>query len=94
MCVYVWIGDPSYKSFVPGEKVKLYFDWPAGHNQVYHADLVIPDPEFKSHEIGSDDEFLIIASDGLWDVVSTTEAVSIARFKKRCFTFSAAWILT
>ena len=79
-CLFVCIGDPAYKSFIPGEIVKIYFDWPAGHNHVYLADLVIPDPELKSHDLQKEDEFLIIASDGLWDVVSTTEAVSIARF--------------
>lgn len=43
------------------------------------ADLVIPDPEFHQLEITDKDEFLILASDGLWDVVSTDLAVQRAK---------------
>jgi hypothetical protein len=28
------IGDPDYKSFIPGEKVDAFFIWPDGHDQV------------------------------------------------------------
>ena len=70
------IGDPDYKGFTPGEKVDAYFNWPENHDQVFFADLVIPDPEFQSCDITHQDEFLVIASDGLWDVVSGEEAVS------------------
>ena len=70
------IGDPDYKSFIPGEKVDAFFIWPDGHDQVFLGDLVIPVPECKSVTLSPQDEFLIIASDGLWDVVSSTEAVS------------------
>jgi hypothetical protein len=137
------IGDPDYKTFVPGEKVDAFFVWPDGHDQVFMGDLVIPTPEVKgavgvarfvarfvclgvaachrpsrlslqhlhthaqhtlilhppssplihpthhsstSHPkqvktvtLSPTDEFLIIASDGLWDVVSNVEAVSRAR---------------
>ena len=31
------------------------------------------------HEIKKEDEFIIIASDGLWDVVSNQQAVNYAR---------------
>ena len=43
------------------------------------ADLVIPDPEFVVRELGAADEFLVLASDGLWDVVSPLEAVKFIR---------------
>lgn len=29
------IGDPDYKSFIPGEKVDAFFIWPDGHDQVH-----------------------------------------------------------
>jgi serine/threonine protein phosphatase PrpC len=70
------IGDPDYKGFVSGKKVDAYFNWPDNHDQIFYADLVIPDPEFQSCDIASSDEFLVIASDGLWDVVSGDEAIS------------------
>jgi serine/threonine protein phosphatase PrpC len=70
------IGDPDYKSFIPGEKVSdPFFIWPKDHDGIFHADLVIPQPEFKSVELTKKDEFLIIASDGLWDVLTPKEAV-------------------
>lgn len=69
------IGDPDYKSFQPGAKVDSCFLWPENHNQVFMADLVIPVPEFKTREISNNDEFCIIASDGLWDVMSGEEVI-------------------
>lgn len=69
------IGDPDYKTFVPGAPVEAFFSWPEGHTQIFMADLVIPDPECKTREIRAEDEFLILASDGLWDVISSQEVV-------------------
>ncbi|XP_072996792.1 probable protein phosphatase 2C 32 [Typha latifolia] len=40
---------------------------------------VTPEPETKILRINQDCEFLILASDGLWDKVSNQEAVDIAR---------------
>ncbi|PKA67097.1 putative protein phosphatase 2C 25 [Apostasia shenzhenica] len=40
---------------------------------------VIPEPETKIMKIKSDCEFLILASDGLWDKVSNQEAIDMAR---------------
>ncbi|XAR58900.1 Phosphoprotein phosphatase [Bertholletia excelsa] len=40
---------------------------------------VTAEPETKTIRIQSDSEFLILASDGLWDKVSNQEAVDIAR---------------
>jgi serine/threonine protein phosphatase PrpC len=43
------------------------------------AELVIADPEVLTHEIQSGDQFFIIASDGLWDVFSSQDAVDFVR---------------
>ncbi|XP_010519628.1 PREDICTED: probable protein phosphatase 2C 69 isoform X2 [Tarenaya hassleriana] len=40
---------------------------------------VVADPEIKEEKIDSSLEFLILASDGLWDVVSNEEAVSMVK---------------
>lgn len=40
---------------------------------------VIAEPETKTLRIDEEHEFLILASDGLWDKVSNQEAVDIAR---------------
>lgn len=69
------IGDPDYKGFTPGAQVDALFNWPEGHAQAFQADLVIPVPELVTAQLTPNDEFLILASDGLWDVVSSDEAV-------------------
>jgi len=73
------IGDPDYKGFTPGAQVDALFNWPEGHTQAFQADLVIPVPELVTAQLTPNDEFLILASDGLWDVVSSTEAVARTR---------------
>ncbi|MED6151404.1 putative protein phosphatase 2C 59 [Stylosanthes scabra] len=40
---------------------------------------VVADPEIKEEKVDSSLEFLILASDGLWDVVSNEEAVNIVK---------------
>jgi len=39
---------------------------------------IIPDPDLSKHNLGPNDRFALIASDGLWDAVSNEEAVSVA----------------
>lgn len=39
------------------------------------GDVVIPDPEVAERQLVDDDEFLVLASDGLWDVM-TNDAVA------------------
>ncbi|XP_074308222.1 protein phosphatase 2C 37-like [Silene latifolia] len=45
----------------------------------YLKPYVIPDPEVTVTERSSSDECLILASDGLWDVVSNETAATVAR---------------
>ena len=40
--------------------------------------FVIPDPEVRTVEVGADDDFLILASDGLWDALSNEDACNAA----------------
>ena len=42
---------------------------------------MLPQPAVRTIELTEDDEFLIIASDGLWDVISYQDAVNIVRRK-------------
>ena len=40
---------------------------------------VIAEPEVTSHDISADDEFMIIASDGVWEFIDSDEAVNIVK---------------
>lgn len=42
-----------------------------------YSGLVIPDPEMRSIELTKQDEFLILACDGVWDVITNDDAVKI-----------------
>ncbi|WVZ99768.1 hypothetical protein U9M48_045021 [Paspalum notatum var. saurae] len=44
--------------------------------------FVIADPEIQEQEISDESEFLIIASDGLWDVVPNEDAVSLVKIEE------------
>ena len=48
------------------------------NNESFAADLVVPDPEVKVFDLSKSDEFFIIASDGLWDVLNPRVACNIA----------------
>lgn len=39
--------------------------------------FVSPEPEFREHDLGPGDEFAVLASDGLWDVLSNQQAVDL-----------------
>lgn len=69
------IGDPDYKRVTPGVPSDVPFAYVEGHDRIFNADPVIPDPEFVETILGYGDDFLVIASDGLWDVVSEEDAV-------------------
>lgn len=55
------------------------FSWPHGHSGEFRDDLLTAEPEFASTEIGPEDEFLLMACDGLWDVLGKDEAVEHAK---------------
>ena len=73
------IGDPDYKNVTPGETVQQWFQWPETHTKTFQSDLVIPTPEIVNVTLTRQHEFLIIASDGLWDVMTTTDAVNFVK---------------
>jgi len=66
-----------------------FLPYPPEHNFCFKGDLISAVPEVKVMTVGSDgvfDEFLILACDGLWDVMDVDDAVRVARdllFEKR-----------
>jgi len=59
-----------------------FLPYPLGHNSSFRGDLVSAVPEIQAHtvrSVGVDAEFLILACDGLWDVMDPDDAVRITR---------------
>jgi len=53
-----------------------------GHNSCFYGDLVSAEPEIQTLKVGRKgvfDEFLLLACDGLWDVMEVDDAVRVAR---------------
>jgi serine/threonine protein phosphatase PrpC len=58
------------------------FIYPEGHSGRFKGDLVSHDPDIKFFRVGQKgvvDEFLLMACDGLWDVMDCDDAVRIAK---------------
>ncbi|CAM9789834.1 unnamed protein product [Phaeothamnion confervicola] len=79
------LGDRDFKGFtrrrvaqgtrgVPPLEACL-FNWPREHSGEFYDDLVLAEPDFCETEIGPNDRFLLLACDGLWDVLTMDEAV-------------------
>ncbi|GFR41583.1 hypothetical protein Agub_g2304, partial [Astrephomene gubernaculifera] len=56
-----------------------FWDSSFASQQRFSADPVVATPDVTETILSSDDEFLIVASDGLWDVLPPREAVQWAR---------------
>jgi serine/threonine protein phosphatase PrpC len=82
-------GDPDFKGFSPDSHAQapgeLFFPFPEGHDRSFKHDLVLAEPEIHEHDLqrGRDD-FLVLASDGVWDVLNGQQVVdAISRFQVR-----------
>ena len=47
--------------------------------KMFSADLIISEPEILSIELNSLDEFLVIATDGVWDFLTPEQAIRKTR---------------
>ena len=60
----------------------LFLPYPDNHNHRFRGDLVTNTPDFHKVQLGTDgvlNEFLLLACDGLWDVMDADDAVRIVR---------------
>jgi len=58
----------------------LFLPYPENHSQTFVGDLVSAIPDVTFFEVGKQcDEFLILACDGLWDVMDCDDAIRIAK---------------
>ena len=77
--------DASNQSEVDDEETwdcPLYLPYPDDHSRSFVGDLVSNKPEFQTIRVGEEgasDEFLLLACDGLWDVIDSDDAVRVTR---------------
>jgi len=60
----------------------IVFLYPEGHSGRFRGDIVSSIPDIQTFRVGQDDvedEFLLMACDGLWDVMDSDDAVRIAK---------------
>jgi serine/threonine protein phosphatase PrpC len=67
----------------------LFLPYPDLHRRQFQGDLVSNSPDFQTIRVGEEsvsDEFLLLACDGLWDVMDADDAVRVTRdllFRKK-----------
>lgn len=62
----------------------------------FRKPILSPEPSIVTHKLSPEDQFLIFASDGLWEHLSNQEAVNIIHNSPRnvsCLTFSYIFLL-
>lgn len=71
------LGDPDYKG--AARMALVPWDWPDdSHPKAFSADLIVATPDVTTHELAPGDEFVLLACDGLWDVMTSDEAAAAA----------------
>jgi serine/threonine protein phosphatase PrpC len=71
-------SDAEYK----WDSSRLGLIYPAGHDQWFKGDLISNKPDFHAVQVGAigvSDEFLLLACDGLWDVIDSDDAYRFTR---------------
>ena len=67
-------GDPEFKEPLQSSP-QAYWSWPKGHSKKFTGSLVVCEPDVCTHNLSPEDDFIILACDGLWDVLTPREAV-------------------
>lgn len=89
------LGDPEYKAayntYIEGtpegmsnewHNLDHIFIWPDDHSKCFQGDLVSPIPDLQRQRLaekGVFNEFLLLACDGLWDVMDPDDAIRVLR---------------
>jgi len=82
------IGDVDFKGWSREPRNKRpspCFVYPEDHPRSFVADLLVSTPDVVERNLDAFDDFVLVATDGLWDVLDPQEAVDAARtlFHKR-----------
>jgi len=87
--------DSSFSDHLLWES-PLFLPYPENHNRQFRGDLVANTPDFQRLRLGTEgvsDEFLLLACDGLWDVMDADDAIRVVRdllFRKKVTAKKAA----
>mmetsp|Transcript_8995 Transcript_8995/g.28066 ORF Transcript_8995/g.28066 Transcript_8995/m.28066 type:complete len:725 (-) Transcript_8995:21-2195(-) len=76
------LGDVDFKGWGAGNsdrRPEPCFAYPEDHPRRFSADLLVAAPEVTTVALTPGDAFVLIATDGLWDVVEPDEAVRVAK---------------
>jgi len=57
------------------------FDFKKNYNLSPEKQIITSDPDIIEHQITEEDEFIVLACDGIWDCLSSQEVVNIVRLK-------------
>jgi protein phosphatase 2C family protein 2/3 len=57
------------------------FEFKKNYSITPQAQIITADPDVTCHEIGEDDEFFVLACDGIWDCLSSQDVVNIVRYQ-------------
>ena len=60
----------------------MFLPYPENHNRKFRGDLVTNTPDFHRIRLGTEgvsNEFLLLACDGLWDVMDADDAIRVVR---------------
>lgn len=74
--------DASDDTDEPEWGSSLFLPYPDDHNRCFVGDLVSNKPDFQILRVGEEgvtEEFLLLACDGLWDVMDADDAVRVTR---------------
>lgn len=77
------LGDADFKDMLMKKKQDLFFAFPKDHSMTFTADLLTAEPEVRHITVEPGDDFLILASDGLWDVLSAQQAVDAVQILQK-----------
>lgn len=57
------------------------FEFKKNYSLSPEAQIITADPDVTCHEITEEDEFLVVACDGIWDCLSSQQVVDFVRYK-------------
>ncbi|PRQ32494.1 putative protein-serine/threonine phosphatase [Rosa chinensis] len=81
--IYTLKGSPYQPGYTAPSPPPQSDDTTVDISVQFSGDLVTASPDVYQASLGADSEFLVLASDGLWDYINSSDAVSFVRNQLR-----------